>query len=108
MMCNSVLCKVDLQFIVYIIRRIQERYYAKQMKLYMCLVDVEEAFDRVPSKLVAMRKKLIPDALIRVVMNLHKGVNIKEKVGTHLYEALQVNVGVHQGSALSQYCCFQM
>ena len=30
---------------VFILGRIQEEYLAKQRKLYMCLVDLEKAFD---------------------------------------------------------------
>ena len=59
---------------VVILRSIQEEYLAKQMKLYMCFVDLEEAFDRIPRMVVewAMRKKGIPEASVRVVMSLHK------------------------------------
>ena len=30
---------------VFILRRMQEEYYAKGKKLYMCFVDLEKAFD---------------------------------------------------------------
>ena len=38
---------------------LQEEYHAKRKKLYMCFVDLEKAFDRVPRKVLkwAMRKK---------------------------------------------------
>ena len=44
---------------VYILRRMQEVYYAKGKKLHMCFVDLEKALDRVPRKVLewAMRKK---------------------------------------------------
>ena len=88
---------------VFILRRIQEEFLAKQKKLYMCFVDLEKAFDRVPRKVVewAMRKKGIPEALVTAVMSLYKGVRTKVKVGAHLSEEFEVNIGVHQGQVLS-------
>ena len=58
---------------VYILRRVQEEYLAKQKKLYMCLVDLEKAFDVAPRKVVewAMRKKGIPEVLVAAVMSLY-------------------------------------
>ena len=69
----------------------------------MSLVDLEEAFDRAPRNAVewAMIKKEIPAALIRAVMSLFKGARPKEKFGTHSSDELELNAGVHQGSALS-------
>ena len=34
---------------VYILRRTQEEYHAKEKKFYMSFVDLDKAFDRVPS-----------------------------------------------------------
>ena len=41
----------------------------------ICFVDLEKAFDRVPKKLLewAMRKKGIPQVLVRLVMSLYEG-----------------------------------
>ena len=49
----------------------------------------------------AMRKKCIPEALVRAVMSLYEGAMTKVKVGTHLSEEFEINAGVHQGSILS-------
>ena len=48
-----------------------------------------------------MRKKGIPEALIIAVMCPCDGAKTKVNVGTHLSKEFQVDVGVHQGSALS-------
>ena len=44
---------------LFVVRRMQEEYRDKEKKLYMCFVDIEKAFDKVPRKVMewAMRKK---------------------------------------------------
>ena len=44
-----------------------------------------------------MRKAGIPEALVRAVMSLYKGAKTEEKVGTHLSEEIEVNVGGTSG-----------
>ena len=46
-----------MQLIVVILRRIQENYLAKEKKLCMCFVDLEEVFDRVPRKVMAWKSE---------------------------------------------------
>ena len=48
-----------------------------------------------------MRKKGIPEAVVKAVMRVYKSAKAKVKLGTHLSEEFEVNVGVHQGSVLS-------
>ena len=62
-------CTIDAVFVLW---KIQEEYLAKQKKLYMSLLDLEKAFDRVPRKVVewAKRKKGILEALVAAVMSL--------------------------------------
>ena len=56
---------------VLILRRLQKEHHAKGKKLYMCFVELEKAFDGVPRKVLewAMRKKVIPEVLVRSVMS---------------------------------------
>ena len=88
---------------VFILRRLQEEYRDKGKKLYMCFVDLEKAFDRVPRKVMqwAMRKRGLPETIVRAVMSLYKGARTRVRVGSELSEEFEVRVGVHQGSVLS-------
>ena len=90
-------------YVIFILRRIQEKQSAKQKMLFMCFVYLEKAFDGVPMKIAewAMRKKGIPAALVRTVMSQYKGASTRVIVGTHLSEELEANVGVHQESLSS-------
>ena len=87
---------------VFILRRLQEEYLDKEKKLYMCFVDLEKAFDRVPRKVLewAMRKRGIPEVMVRAVMSLYEGAKTRVRVGLELSEEFEVKVGVHQGSVL--------
>ena len=88
---------------IFIVRRMQEEYQKKEKKLYMCFVDLEKAFDRVPRKVLewAMRKKGLLEIMIQSVMSLYDGAKTKVKVGSAYSENFLVKVGVHQGSVLS-------
>ena len=87
---------------IFIVRRMQEEYQKKDKKLYMCFVDMEKAFDRVPKKVMewAMRKKGLSEVMVRVVMSLYDGAKTKVRVGSAYSEEFEVKVGVHQGSVL--------
>ena len=60
----------------------QEEYHAKKGKrLYMCFVDIEKAFDRVPLKVseLAMRKKriimiIVEHMLKRISLTVHQSL----------------------------------
>ena len=74
-------------------------------KLYMCYVDLEKAFDRVPRIVLewALRKKGMPKVLVRSVMSLYEGAMTGVRVDSELSEELEVKVGMHQGSVLSSF-----
>ena len=71
---------------VFILRRLQEEYNAIGKKLYMCFVDLEKASDRVPRKVLewALKKKEIPDVLVRSAMSLYEGANTRVRVHSEL------------------------
>ena len=64
---------------VFILRRMQEEHHAKGKKMCMCIVNLEKAFDRVPRKVMeqVVRKKGIPEVLVRSAMSLYEGAKDK-------------------------------
>ena len=88
---------------IFIVRRMQKEYQKKDKKLYMCFVDQEKAFDRLPRKEMkwAMRKKGLSGLMVWAVISLYDGAKTRVRVGSAYSEEFEVKVGVHQGSVLS-------
>ena len=65
----------------------------------MCFVDLWKAFARVPGRVLewAMRKRGIPEAMVRAVMCLYEDAKPRVRVGLELSEEFEMKVGVHQG-----------
>ena len=62
MKCNLALCLRVTIDAVFILLRMQQEYDAKLKKMYICLVDLEKALDRITRKVLewALTKKGIP------------------------------------------------
>ena len=61
------------------------------------------AFDKVQkyAVLLALRRKGVPERLIRLVSMLYCHFTSKVKVASALSDEIPINVGIHQGTALS-------
>ena len=69
---------------IFTVKRMQEEYQKKDKKLYMCFVDMEKAFDRVPRKVMewAMRKKDLSEVMVREVMSLYYSAKTRVRMGS--------------------------
>ena len=74
----------------------------------MCLVDLEKTLHRVPRKVMewAVRKKGIPDVLVRSVMSMYEGAKIRFRVDFELSEGLEVKAWIQQGFVRQPFCSF--
>ena len=88
---------------LFILRRMQEEFCGSEKKRYMCFVDLEKAFNRVPIKVMewALNKKSLPEVLMKAVMSLYEGSRMKVRVGSGLSREFGERIGVHQGSVIS-------
>ena len=71
----------------------------------MCIVNLDKALSRVPRKVLewALRKKGIPEILVRSVMSLYDGAKTRVRLDSELSEEFEVKVWKHQGSVLSSF-----
>ena len=81
MKSNLALCLRGTIDTVFILRRLQEEYHAKGKNVYVFCGPREIL--TVPSKMLewAIRKKEIPEVLIRSVMSLYEGAKNKSQSG---------------------------
>ena len=61
------------------IKRMQKSYLEKNRELFICFVDLEEAFDRVPRKVIewALKKRLVSERLVQAGMSMYKGAKTR-------------------------------
>ena len=87
----------------FIVLQLQEKHLTANKPLYMDLVDLEKAFDRVLRDVIwwAMRKLGIDEWLVCLVQSMYTDVRRRVRVGNGYSEEIGVAVVVHQGSVLS-------
>ena len=85
------------------LRQLQEKCREKNKDLHMVFVDLEKGFDIIPRYLIwwCLRKKGVPEGYVHIVQDMYRSYKtqvITEKGET---ECFSIEVGLHQGSALS-------
>jgi len=89
---------------IFMARQMQENFRVKGKKLYFGLVDLEKAFDRVPREVIswAMRKLGVQEWLVLAVMSIYSGAKTVVRTVYGNSKSFEVQVGMHQCSALSR------
>ena len=69
----------------------------------MAFVDLENAFDRIPRKIVwwALRRLGVEEWLVTVIRSMYDGVTTAVRMKDGESGRFEVKVGIHQGSVLS-------
>ena len=88
---------------IFIIRQLQEKYIAANKPLYFAFVDLEKAFDGVPSKVLlwALRSFGVEELAVPVIQGMYTDVKSRVPVNGQYSKEFGIGVGVHQGSVLS-------
>ncbi|KAK3535468.1 hypothetical protein QTP70_016891 [Hemibagrus guttatus] len=89
---------------IFALRILMEKYRDGQRELHCVFVDLEKAYDRVPREELwyCMRKSGVAEKYVRVVQDIYERSRTVVRCAVDQTE-FKVEVGLHQGSALSPF-----
>ncbi|KAK3565057.1 hypothetical protein QTP86_032482, partial [Hemibagrus guttatus] len=90
---------------IFALRILMEKYRDGQRELHCVFVDLEKAYDRVLREELwyCMRKSGVAEKYVRVVQDMYERSRTVERCAVVQTEEFNVEVGLHQGSALSPF-----
>ena len=90
---------------MFILRQKQEKALEGSENLHMAFVDLEKAYNRISREIVfwCLREKGVSEKMVRAIATLYKTCITKVVCAAEEAEYFDIQIGLHQGSALSTF-----
>ncbi|KAD4179607.1 hypothetical protein E3N88_28198 [Mikania micrantha] len=91
--------------VIHVLRRLMEKYREKKRDLHMVFIDPEKAYDSVPRQLIwgSLASRGIPWRYIEIIKDTYARAKTSVRAPVGDIDPFSVEVGLHQGSALSPF-----
>ncbi|KAJ0617179.1 putative RNA-directed DNA polymerase [Helianthus annuus] len=89
----------------HILRRLMEKYREKNRDLHMVFIDLEKAYDSVPRRLIwdSLEDRGVPSKYVDLIKDMYVETKTSVRAPVGDTDFFPVEVGLHQGSALSPF-----
>jgi hypothetical protein len=91
--------------IIFLIRQLMKRCRKQKKDIHMIFIDLEKAYDKVPRNVMwwALRKHKVFTKYITLIKDMYDNVVTIVRTSDKDTNDFSINIGLHQGSALSPY-----
>ena len=90
---------------IFILKQAIEKHREGQKNIRVTFIDLEKAYDSIPREEIwrSSRDRHMPEKYIRLIQDMHQGCKTVVRCTAGESNSFGVEVGLHQGSALSPY-----
>jgi hypothetical protein len=90
---------------IFLIRQLMERCREQKKDLHMVFIDMEKSYDKVPRNVMwwALQKHKVSTKYITLIKDMYDNVVTSVQTSDRDTNDFLINIGLHQGSALSPY-----
>ena len=91
-------------YAIFILKQTIEKHREGQKNIRVTFIDLEKAYDSIPREEIwRSRERNVPEKYIRLVQDMYQGCKTVVRSAAVRSNSFGVEVGLHQGSALSPY-----
>ena len=90
---------------IFLLRQVMERHREQKKDIHMVFIDLEKAYDKIPRNVMwwALEKHKVPTKYVALIKDMYNKVVTSVRTTNGDTSNFPINIGLHQGSALSPY-----